>query len=192
MAAGVGWGMAQAHRLFRALLFAALLSLAAVSCADAPKGAAPRNVILISIDTLRSDHVGIYGYGPDTSPTMDRLALGGVFFEDVTAASPWTLPSHASMFTGLYPSTHGVKDHTFALHETTPTLATAFSSAGFQTVAFVNSHNIASPKAIRKKTRLASSTGRNSQVKRPCGRGGSAGAADPSIADPIGRAPRRT
>ncbi len=138
--------MPHARRLLRALSPAALLSLGVISCGDEPKANAPRNVILISIDTLRPDHLGIYGHDRDTSPTMDRLALEGVFFEDVTASSPWTLPSHASMFTGLYPSSHGVVDHAFALRESTPTLATAFSKAGFQTGALVNSENIANPK----------------------------------------------
>jgi len=65
------------------------------------------NVILISVDTLRADHLGCYGYGRETSPVIDGLAQRGVLFEEVVAASPWTLPSHVSMVTSLYPATHG-------------------------------------------------------------------------------------
>jgi arylsulfatase A-like enzyme len=100
------------------------------------------NVILISIDTLRPDHLGCYGYDRDTSPSIDALAKGGVLFEDVTAASPWTLPSHATMFTGMYPSRHGVKDHVNRLSDEIPTLATRLGRRGFRTMAVVNSHNL--------------------------------------------------
>lgn len=65
------------------------------------------NVILISVDTLRADHLGCYGYGPETSPVIDGLAQRAVLFEEVVAASPWTLPSHVSMVTSLYPASHG-------------------------------------------------------------------------------------
>ncbi len=65
------------------------------------------NVILISIDTLRADHLGCYGYERNTSPNIDRFAKDSVLFEKDYSAAPWTLPSHASIFTSLYPSQHG-------------------------------------------------------------------------------------
>ena len=75
---------------------------------NTPGTAAATNVILISIDTLRADHLGCYGYRAPTSPSVDRMAREGVLFRDVVASSPWTLPSHASMFTGLDPARHGL------------------------------------------------------------------------------------
>jgi arylsulfatase A-like enzyme len=66
------------------------------------------NVILISVDTLRSDRIGCYGNPRETSPTVDRLAREGVRFRRVVAPSNWTLPSHYSMMTSLYPTAHGV------------------------------------------------------------------------------------
>ncbi len=98
------------------------------------------NLLLISVDTLRADYLGCYGYPKDTSPAIDALAEGGTLFEDMQAASPWTLPSHASMLSGLYPSRHGVIDHNFSL--TSPTLATLLKDAGYSTMAIVNVLNI--------------------------------------------------
>lgn len=105
-------------------------------------GEPERNVVLISIDTLRPDHLGCYGHERDTSPAIDALAEGGVLFEDVTASSPWTLPSHASLLTGMYPSRHGVKDHLNRLSDEIPTLATRLGERGWRTLAVVNSHNL--------------------------------------------------
>jgi arylsulfatase A-like enzyme len=72
--------------------------------------AAPRderpNIVLVSIDTLRPDHLGSYGYARDTSPTLDRLASQGVLFQEAIAPSSWTLPSHASLLTGVHPVRH--------------------------------------------------------------------------------------
>ncbi len=104
-----------------------------------------RNAILISIDTLRPDHLGCYGHAQPTSPTLDALAARGVRFEDVTAAAPWTLPSHATMLTGLYPSHHGVRSHETRLSEDVFTLAEEFRDDGFQTFAVVNTHNVGAP-----------------------------------------------
>jgi len=64
------------------------------------------NIILICLDTLRADHLGCYGYHRDTSPNIDRFAEGAFLFEKAIAPSSWTLPSHASLFTGLHPSVH--------------------------------------------------------------------------------------
>jgi arylsulfatase A-like enzyme len=107
-----------------------------------PDDAAPRSVILISIDTLRPDHLGLYGYDRPTSPTLDRLGQTGVVFEDVTSPAPWTLPAHGSLLTGLYPSRHGLKSHERYLPSHIPTLASLLSGEGWVTAAVVNSYNL--------------------------------------------------
>lgn len=99
--------------------------------ADAP------NVILISIDTLRADHLPSYGYGRDTAPFVDEyFARGGVLFESTTAASAVTAPSHMTIFTGLQPSAHGVTDGLRTLARTIPTLPEELRAHGVTTAAF--------------------------------------------------------
>jgi len=73
----------------------------------APDRAGPPNLLLIGVDTLRADHLGLSGYGQPTSPHLDRLAAQGTVFSDVTAPAPWTLPSFASALTGYMPGLHG-------------------------------------------------------------------------------------
>src|SRR5262245_39520892 len=87
-----------------------LLLLAAVACGRAE---APRRppVVLISIDTLRSDHLPAYGYRAIATPNIDALAADGIVFERAFANVPLTLPSHATIFTGLLPAAHGVRDN---------------------------------------------------------------------------------
>ena len=82
----------------------------------------PRLIVLISLDTLRPDHLGLYGYPKFTSPVLDTLALEGVVFDDATSTAAWTLPSHASMLTGLFPKTHGVQSSRTKLPAQVPTL----------------------------------------------------------------------
>jgi len=97
--------------------------------------------VLVSIDTLRADHLGVYGYPRDISPTIDRLT--GTRFALTVSTSSWTLPTHVSMLTGLYPSVHGVEDDGVRLAESVPTLAGALRAAGYRTLA-VTSHVYAS------------------------------------------------
>ena len=99
---------------------------------------APRNLILISIDTLRPDRLGCYGHDRATSPAIDRLSAGGARFETALATSPWTKPSHASMLTGRYPSRHGAASMAAVLDKRAITLASMLSARGFQTTALVN------------------------------------------------------
>lgn len=99
----------------------------------------PRSVLLISLDTLRPDHLGAYGYDRPTSPVIDSLAREGVVFLDASSTSPWTLPAHASMLSGLYPDRHGAKTFQQAMEASLPTLATQLGRKGFQTAAVVNS-----------------------------------------------------
>jgi arylsulfatase A-like enzyme len=92
------------------------------------------NVILISVDTLRADHLGCYGYGQETSPAVDGLARQGVLFEEVLASSPWTLPSHVSMVTSLSPAAHACSLVTGAkVRKKIPTLAEILWNRGYQT-----------------------------------------------------------
>ena len=82
------------------------------SLSSPPEGSAEPHswrVILISIDTLRADHLSSYGYERPTTPTIDRLAEEGVLFSNTRSQAPWTLPSHARLFTSLYPSLHGAR-----------------------------------------------------------------------------------
>lgn len=115
-----------------------LLALVAAGC----HGVRPRagqNVLLITIDTLRADRLGAYGYSRAKTPHIDRLASQGVVFEDATAQVPVTLPSHASLLTGLIPPTHGVRDNTyFRLDPDARSLAEVLKERGYETAAFVS------------------------------------------------------
>jgi choline-sulfatase len=96
-----------------------------------------RNLLLITIDTLRADHVGAYGYTRARTATLDALAAGGVRFDRAYAAAPITLPSHATLLTGRYPAGHGARDNGLHVSATVPTLATELHARGFKTAAFV-------------------------------------------------------
>jgi arylsulfatase A-like enzyme/Flp pilus assembly protein TadD len=96
------------------------------------------NLLLVTIDTLRVDRVGVYGNRTGLTPTIDRLASEGVRFDAVRAHAPLTLPSHASLMTGRIPPHHGVRDNgTYRLGEAEPTLAAALKPTGYRTAAFV-------------------------------------------------------
>jgi len=93
-------------------------------------------VILIVLDTCRADHFGSYGYSRPTTPNFDALARDGVLFLDAVSPSPWTLPSHASLFTGLYPRTHGATINHFQLDKHFFTLAEFLRACGYYTIGF--------------------------------------------------------
>jgi arylsulfatase A-like enzyme len=93
------------------------------------------NIILITIDTAAAGHFSCYGYSRDTTPNLDRLAKRGVHFDNAIAPSSWTLPSFASMFTGLLPHQHGA-DFAHPLPDRFSTIAMALKSAGYQTAGF--------------------------------------------------------
>ena len=89
----------------------ALLTGLLPACSEGDAGReGPPNVVLISLDTLRADHLSCYGYGRETSPRIDALAASGVLFEDAVSTTSWTLPAHMSMLTGLAVSAHGICD----------------------------------------------------------------------------------
>jgi arylsulfatase A-like enzyme len=99
------------------------------------------NLILITLDTTRADHLGCYGYKDALTPTLDKLARQGVVFERAYTPAPFTLPAHASMHTGLYPYQHGLFNNGMnALNLKLPTLAESLAHAGYATGAFVASY----------------------------------------------------
>jgi arylsulfatase A-like enzyme len=97
---------------------------------------APPTVVLISIDTLRPERLGVYGGTPGTSPHIDELAKQSIVYEQVLANSPWTLPSHMTMLTGLDPVAHGVRRDGYRLSGHITTLAETLRDAGFRTGGF--------------------------------------------------------
>jgi arylsulfatase A-like enzyme len=93
------------------------------------------NVLLIVVDTLRADHLSVYGYARPTSPNLDRLAGNGLLFKNAVSASSWTLPSHGSILTGLYPHHHGAQAED-NLGTGFRTLGEALAADGYRTAAF--------------------------------------------------------
>ena len=106
----------------------------------APAGAPP--IVLIAVDTLRADHLGVYGYGPAKTPHIDQLARDGIRAAHAFAQSSWTRPSFATIFTSLYPSSHGAIHKVHALPDRVETLAEVLLEAGWYTVGFPNNVNI--------------------------------------------------
>lgn len=123
---------------FRALALLLLLGLGCREQSDSQLA----GVVLITIDTLRADHVGVYG-GPVPTPELDGLAAEGILVERAFTPTPTTGPAHASLMTGLYPWRHGVLDNAVALPGQLPTLAEGARAAGFTTAAFVSSYMLA-------------------------------------------------
>jgi arylsulfatase A-like enzyme/tetratricopeptide (TPR) repeat protein len=114
------------------------LSCARGSATKEPAFAHP-NVLLVTIDTQRADHLGCYGYKAAVTPTLDALAARGVRFATAVGHAPLTAPSHASILTGLTPLKHGVRDNgAFVLPAAVRTLAQDFEAAGYRTAAFVS------------------------------------------------------
>ena len=104
----------------------------------AGKGTAKPNVILVTLDTTRADHLGCYGNPGVRTPVLDGLARRGVLFEQAATASPLTLPAHCTILTGMYPTYHGVRvNGNTALNEDQTTLAEVFSRRGYSCGAFI-------------------------------------------------------
>lgn len=132
-------------RRIHSILVAAALAALAVACArDAPER--PPNVVLLVLDTVRADHVGCYGYTLATTPHIDELAASADRYARAESTAPWTLPSHASMFTGRPSFQHGAEAERLPdgrildarpLAESHVTLAEALRDAGYQTAAFI-------------------------------------------------------
>ncbi len=104
-------------------------------------GQEPINVLLISVDTLRADRLGCYGYKDIATPVIDEMAKMGVRFEKCISQTPLTLPSHTTMLTGTYPAFHGVRDNGgFLVPQDLDTLAEVFKEHGFKTGAVVGAY----------------------------------------------------
>lgn len=127
---------------------ALILGLAIPACRQPAAGTPPNpevlrpNVLLITFDTLRADHCSAYGYGRPTTPRIERLASGGVRCDVAYAPMPTTGPSHATMFTGLFPLSHGVRKNGETLRDQELTLAEVLGANGYQTAAMVGSYAV--------------------------------------------------
>ncbi len=105
--------------------------------------AAPPDIVLVTIDTLRADHVGAYGATSGATPNLDLLARQGVLVEEAVVQVPQTRPSHASILTGLLPFEHGLRDNGSApLPRRIPTLASSLKRAGYATAAFIAAYPV--------------------------------------------------
>jgi len=118
--------------------------LAASACGGGAGTTRP-DIVLIVVDTLRADHLGLYGYPRSTSPHLDALAARGTVFDAAMAAAPWTLPSVMSIATSRVPSRHGVVNDGLRLAEGVPTLAGALHEGGYATGGFVSHIYVTAP-----------------------------------------------
>jgi len=132
--------------LIRWLCVAALLVLGAcqsssqksVPASAGARAPGPLNLVLVTIDTLRADRLGCYGYSKIETPNLDQFAQRGVVLENAVAQAPLTAPSHASMLTGMYPTVHKVRDTGgFVLQPSNTTVAAILHQQGWDTAAFV-------------------------------------------------------
>lgn len=173
-----GWG---AVTIRVPLGLAILLLATAVSCR--PKSPIrPTSLLLISIDTLRADHVHAYGYRRETTPHIDALARSGVRATDAWAHSPWTLPSHATLLSGTHPFRHGVVEDGLMIDRAVPMVAPLLKNAGYRTSAVVSGFYVSSrfgfqrgfdtfddfdlPKGLRKRDSVRAEEVTNAAVRR--------------------------
>ena len=134
--AGAAAGLALALSAWRGPALAPASMVSEMPEVDDAHGATP-NVILIVLDTTRRDHLGAYGKSPSLTPALDTFSRESVIYEGAFSTAPWTVPSHASMFTGLYPVTHGcTHEHHLWLDDHFLTLSDRLKELGYQTVAF--------------------------------------------------------
>ena len=152
----VAWGLRPLRRRFAegmarrgALRAAGAVLLVVATVTAAPRMARPRpprveraasdarDVLLVTLDTTRADHLSCYGYPRGTSPALDRLARRGTI-DVLWSAIPLTNPSHCSLLTGLPPRSHGVRNNGTALPDSVPTIVEALAADGFHCGAFVS------------------------------------------------------
>jgi choline-sulfatase len=149
---GIGFGAeAAVHKAMRGLsrwrrwaLIAGCSIVLSVSVrASARHADASVSVILISVDTLRADHLSCYGYRRFLTPSIDSLQHHGTLFTEIDSQVPLTLPSHTSLLTSTYPFTNGVEENEDTLGPALPTLATILKSRGYHTAAFIGGYVLA-------------------------------------------------
>ena len=109
-----------------------------VEKSKAPATGRAQRVILISLDTVRADHLSLYGYPRPTTPNLEKLATRAAVFTEAMCHAPYTLPSHMSILTGLYPRAHDVRFITDSLADSHVTIAEALHAAGYKTAAFTD------------------------------------------------------
>ncbi len=129
------------HRALGPLRAAALLALGATGCTPAPLAPgdpALPDVVLVSIDTLRADHLGSYGYERDTTPFIDELARRGLRWEHARSPSPWTLPAHVTLLSGALPHHHLAVEDDLGIPAELPLLPERMKARGFATAGFVS------------------------------------------------------
>lgn len=148
------------------------LALLLMACCVAACGVPRPSLVLVTVDTLRADRLGVYGYRRDTSPVLDRFAEDAVVFENIMTEMATTLPAHASLMTSTPPSRHGVRSNSSKLR-TYPngasglqTLAQALAETGYATAAFVS----AAP--LRARTGIAAGFAEFDEPEEPSRRGG--------------------
>jgi arylsulfatase A-like enzyme/thioredoxin-like negative regulator of GroEL len=129
----------------RVHLLSVLLALASAALQAGPRtaraeAAGPPPVILISVDTLRADHLSVYGYTRLGTPHIDSLARGGTVFTEISSQAPITLPSHVSLFTSTYPFANGIRENAEVLPPGAVTLATVLAAHGYNTAAFIGGY----------------------------------------------------
>ena len=144
-------------------------SLLEGSSESAPMQAAPATLakpsfVVVVLDTVRADHTSAYGYHRDTTPNLARLAARGVRFERAYATGHWSLPSHASLFTGLLVSRHGAHHEHLALDPRHPTLAELLSQHGYETANFTGNAWIGPGTGMTRGFQLSHESWRSYQV----------------------------
>jgi choline-sulfatase len=129
-----------------AALMAGMLLIALVIVASIQRPKRVTSVVLVVLDTVRADHLTPYGYPKETTPRLARFAQEGLLFEQARSAAPWTLPSHASLFTGKLPSQHGCNWEHRWLADSQETIAEVLGSprAGFETLGVTTNVNASS------------------------------------------------
>lgn len=115
-----------------------LAALVAAGCAGDTTPAKRPNIIFLTIDTLRADHLRLYGYERNTMPAVEEFAATAAVFDNAVVPRGSTRPSYASMLTGLYPYRHGARSNAIALHDDNVTLPELLQSAGYHTAGFVS------------------------------------------------------
>lgn len=118
-----------------------LLLFVCIICISACKGKSyePVNIVLLTIDTLRADHVGCYGHKKNTTPNIDKLAKDGILYKYSISQAPWTLPSISSIFTSLYPSQHNAITHKSRLNKKSFTITEKLHSLNYHTIGIISS-----------------------------------------------------
>ena len=112
--------------------------------------AAHSNILLIIMDAVRQDHLSLYGSNRKTTPFIDDLAQESIVFRNAYSTAPWTVPSHASLFTGLYPSEHKAQNEHMYLDEKYQTVAQIFSKNNYRTVGFSDNSVVGKPTGLNR------------------------------------------